>query len=66
LNRKKRGEGCPRRVVAGELAERGETDFGKWLRMPGIFLEGIQVLSLETDEGVICEQDWLLKTLGIV
>jgi hypothetical protein len=55
MNREKREERCPTRVVAGEVAERDETCFGKRLRMPGIFLEGIQILGLHTNEDVTCQ-----------
>ena len=41
--------------MTGKFAERDETCFGKRLRMPGIFLEGIQILGLLTNEGVIGE-----------
>jgi hypothetical protein len=52
LNREKREESCPRRVVGEGLAETDETWFGRCLRMPGTFLQGIQILGLHTNEGV--------------
>ncbi len=59
-------ERCPRRVVAREFAERDETCFGKRLRMPGIFLEGIRILGLHTNEGVTCQDRTLVRGPGIV
>src|ERR1700730_1935409 len=61
VNRERKQERCPRRVVAGEFAERNETCFGKRLSMPGIFLEGIQILGLHTNEGVICQNQRLAR-----
>ncbi len=52
--------------MAGEFAERDETCFGKRLRMPGIFLEGIQILGLHTNEGVTCQNQRLVRGPGIV
>jgi hypothetical protein len=42
--------------VAGEFAERDETCSGKRVRMPGIFLDTIQILGLHTNEGVTCQR----------
>jgi len=66
VNGEKREERCPRRVVAGEFAERDETCLGKRLRMPGIFLERIQILGLHTNEGVTCQNGRLVRGPGIV
>ena len=52
--------------MAGEFAEREETCFGKRLRMPGIFLEGIQILGLHTNEGVTRQNQRLVRGPGIV
>jgi hypothetical protein len=64
VDREKGEERCPRRVLAGEFAERDETCFGKRSGIPGIFLEGIQILGLDTNEGVTCQSQRLVQ--GIV
>jgi len=66
VNRENREERCPRRVVAGEFAGRDETCFGKRLRMPGTFLEGIRILGLHTNEGDTCQNQRLVRGPGIV
>ena len=52
--------------MAGEFATRDETCFGKRLRMPGIFLEGIQILGLRTNEGATCQNHRLVRGPSIV
>jgi hypothetical protein len=67
VNREKREKRCPRRAVAGEFAERVETCSDKPLRMPGIFLEEIQILGLRTKERVNgCQNQRLVRCPGIV
>jgi hypothetical protein len=66
VNREKREETCPSRVVAGEFAERDETCFGKRLRVPGIFVEGIRILGLRTNEEVTRESQRLVRSPAIV
>ena len=52
--------------MAGEFAERDENCFGKRLRMPRIFLGGIQILGLDTNEAVTCQNQRRLRGPGIV
>lgn len=48
------------------LAETDETWFGRCLRMPGIFLQGIQILGLHTNEGVTDQNQRLVRGPSIV
>jgi hypothetical protein len=66
VNREKREERSPGRVVAGGFADTDEALFGKRLRMPGIFLEGIQILGLNANEGVNYPNQRLVGGPGIV
>jgi hypothetical protein len=66
VNREKREETCPRRVVAGELALRDETCFGKRVRRPEIFVERVRILGLHTNEDVTRQSQTLVRSPGIV
>jgi hypothetical protein len=66
MSREKREDRCPERVVAGKSAERNETRFEKRLGVPGIFLQGIQILGLHTNEGVSCQNPRLVRGPAIV
>ena len=52
--------------MAGEFAARDETCFEKRLRMPGIFLAEIQILSLYTNDRVTCQHQRIVRGPGIV
>jgi hypothetical protein len=66
VNREKREETCPSRVVAGEFAERDETCVGKRLRVPGIVAEGVRILGLRTNEEVTRESQRHVRSPTIV
>ena len=66
VNREKREETCPSRVVAGEFAERDETCFGKRLRVPEIFVEGVRILGLRANEEVTRLSERLVRGSGTV
>ncbi len=66
LNREKRENSCPSRVVAGEFAGRDEICSGKRLRVLGILAEGVRFLGLRANEQVTRQSERLVRRPGIV
>jgi hypothetical protein len=66
VDREKRREICPSRVVAGEFAERDGTRFGDRSGVTGILVEGVQILGGHTNEEVTRQGRRLVRSTGIV